>query len=74
MTLKEIVIPNQFEGKKTFKLRITMRVRADATIKGNNEDEAWEKAEKLAQLQELEHEDIDDMIDMEVDDIEEVKK
>jgi hypothetical protein len=72
MTVLEI--PKQFEGKKEFVGSVEVTTLFDFNIKADNEDEAYEKAQKLAQMEHLEFDaDPVDMMGMEVQDVE-VKK
>jgi hypothetical protein len=50
MTAKEISIPDQSEGTKDFDGRVTVSLVFEFRMKADTEDEAYEKAEKLARL------------------------
>lgn len=65
-------IPNQFQGKKKFELTVTERVKCDAIIRADNEDDALDKAEKLAQMNQLDIREHIESVEQEIGNIKEV--
>ena len=75
MTVKAIPIPDQFDGVVECEGRVLLNMVFEFRIKAATEDEAYEKAEKLARLQLLEFDrEPVDLRGMEVEFLSECKK